>query len=123
VRGMVGFHVSAYSKRVQKSEGKSDVCSQPAQPPKCPECGSERVWKAGLRYTNQGKVQRFECRDCGYRFSESSHMNKNVEAYTMTRRVCVSDNEMKNLVKVETRTEAALRESTQDTKGQIISFA
>jgi len=29
----------------------------------------------------------------------------------------------KNLVKVETRTETALRESTQDVKGQIISFA
>jgi integrase/predicted RNA-binding Zn-ribbon protein involved in translation (DUF1610 family) len=97
--------VNAYSKRVQKSEGKSDVSGQPAQPPKCPECGSERVWKAGLRYTNHGEVQRFECQDCGYRFSDPYHMNKNLEAYTLERRVCVSDDEMKNLATVETQTE------------------
>jgi integrase len=97
--------VNAYSKRVQKSDGKSDVVSQPAQPPKCPECGSIRVWKSGFSYTNQGKVQRFECRDCGYRFSDPYHMNKNLEAYTIERRVCVSDGEMKNLATVEPKTE------------------
>jgi hypothetical protein len=30
------------------------------------------MYKDGLRYTNEGEVQRFLCRVCGYRFSESS---------------------------------------------------
>jgi integrase/predicted RNA-binding Zn-ribbon protein involved in translation (DUF1610 family) len=106
--------VNAYSKRVQKSEGKSDIISQPAQPPnKCPECGSKRIWKDGIRHTTRGEIQRYICRDCGYRFSESNHMNKNSEAYTIERRVCVSDNEMKNLIGVETRTENRLAGATK----------
>ena len=36
---------------------------------KCPECGSERVWKDGIRYTRLGDVQRYLCRNCSYRFS------------------------------------------------------
>lgn len=39
---------------------------------KCPQCGSNRVWKSGLRYSKTGaEVQRWLCRDCGFRFSES----------------------------------------------------
>jgi integrase len=37
----------------------------------CPECGSGRLYKDGLRYTNEGQVQRYLCRACGYRFSEA----------------------------------------------------
>jgi len=47
-----------------------------AQPSKlhCPECGSEKLWKDGLRYigANEEPVQRFLCRSCGYRFSQPS---------------------------------------------------
>jgi transposase-like protein len=40
---------------------------------KCPECGSTRVWRDGLRYLAKGGVvQRWYCRDCGYRFSYGS---------------------------------------------------
>jgi len=39
-------------------------------PLKCPECGSNRIWKDGYRYTDKGPVQRFLCRFCGYRFSD-----------------------------------------------------
>ena len=43
------------------------------QPPKCPQCGSNMVWKDGIRCLNNGfSVQRWLCRDCGYRFSETS---------------------------------------------------
>lgn len=38
----------------------------------CPECGSERVWKDGLRYTRHGQIQRWLCRRCGFRFSKST---------------------------------------------------
>ena len=41
--------------------------------PDCPECGSNRFYKDGLRYTNEGRIQRYLCRDCGYRFSEKSY--------------------------------------------------
>ncbi|RLI41618.1 hypothetical protein DRO59_06470 [Candidatus Bathyarchaeota archaeon] len=37
---------------------------------KCPECGYERVYKDGLRYTRHGIVQRYLCKNCGYRFSQ-----------------------------------------------------
>ena len=36
---------------------------------KCPECGGKRVWKDGIRNTCHGKVQRYYCPDCDYRFS------------------------------------------------------
>lgn len=38
---------------------------------RCPECQSSRLWKDGLRYVNDEAIQRFLCRVCGYRFSES----------------------------------------------------
>jgi integrase len=39
--------------------------------PRCPTCNSARVYRDGLRRRSGGKpVQRFLCRDCGYRFSE-----------------------------------------------------
>ena len=38
---------------------------------KCPKCGSERLYKDGLRYSANGEaIQRYLCRDCGYRFSD-----------------------------------------------------
>jgi integrase len=38
---------------------------------RCPQCGSSRTWKSGLRYLKDGTpVQRLLCRSCGYRFSE-----------------------------------------------------
>jgi integrase len=50
--------------------------SKRSSPPWCPECGSSRLYKDGLRYTNEGPKQRFLCRDCGYRFSEPSVKGK-----------------------------------------------
>jgi len=39
--------------------------------PSCPECGSNRLFKDGKRKLKDGsKVQRFLCRDCGYRFTD-----------------------------------------------------
>jgi integrase len=38
--------------------------------PTCPECGSTKTWKDGTRLTEQGKIQRYCCRECGYRFSK-----------------------------------------------------
>jgi Zn ribbon nucleic-acid-binding protein len=41
--------------------------------PNCPECGSDRIYKDGLRYTNERQIQRYLCRNCGYRFSDKSY--------------------------------------------------
>ncbi|MCK4481630.1 hypothetical protein KAU55_00275, partial [Candidatus Bathyarchaeota archaeon] len=57
-------------KKAGSKNGKS-ARKRPAQPPiKCPECDSLKTWKDGLRYTNLGPMQRYICRDCGYRFSD-----------------------------------------------------
>jgi len=40
--------------------------------PVCPECGSTRTWKDGLRYVQGMAIQRYLCRNCGYRFSEDT---------------------------------------------------
>jgi integrase len=105
----------------------------------CPECGNKKTWKDGLRYVQDTPIQRFLCRSCGYRFSQTTlnrykdpegvqnvhRMPLNMPSSLLSnRQICVTKTSgAKNLVKVETRTETALRESTQDTKGQIVSFA
>ncbi len=42
--------------------------------PICPSCQSTRIFKDGLRIAKEGKIQRYVCRDCGYRFSGSSKL-------------------------------------------------
>jgi len=38
--------------------------------PACPECGSRKIWKDGLRKLADGsRIQRYLCRECGFRFS------------------------------------------------------
>ena len=36
---------------------------------RCPQCGSAKLWRDGIRYTSFGQVQRYLCRNCSYRFS------------------------------------------------------
>ncbi len=58
------------------TDGELGSQAQPRQPSRCcPECGSERLWKDGLRYPRSSQdrpVQRYLCRLCGLRFSEST---------------------------------------------------
>ena len=54
------------------NNGKRAKHSPAAQPPlSCPNCGSERVWKDGFHYNNGRPIQRYLCRLCGFRFSQS----------------------------------------------------
>lgn len=122
-------------------------CTSPRQPqPKCPECGSKRMYKDGLRHLKDGStVQRWLCRDCGYRFSYS-HQKKNCNRSDVSQHVqkiqslnlktpdpltyrcqvsARTRSGAKNLVKVETRQEKAQREGTAqaaDIKGKIVEF-
>lgn len=44
----------------------------------CPECNSKKTWKSGNRYIQDNAIQRFICRECGFRFSDPSFSRKNI---------------------------------------------
>jgi len=46
---------------------------------RCPECGSDRIWRNGHRFLKDGrKIQRYLCRNCSFRFSKHT-LNPEVE--------------------------------------------
>jgi len=131
------------------TEGKLDLSSRPAaQPPKqplpiCPECGSKKVWRDGLRYLDGDVIQRWLCRNCGYRFSEkksqdlSSNPLKTLKkpfkkllnsSYNISngRQVCEAlTRGTKNLTEVHPQTKwaaGATRQTNADVKGRILEF-
>jgi integrase len=108
---------------------------------KCPQCGSEMLYKDGLRYLNNNiSVQRWLCRNCGYRFSEKKALQKSLSGSLNIASVISSNCQgsceapsgappagkaVQTLVEVETRTEKLQREGTEDEatiKGKIIEF-
>jgi integrase/predicted RNA-binding Zn-ribbon protein involved in translation (DUF1610 family) len=101
---------------------------------KCPECGSDLLYKSGLRYLSNGKgVQRYVCRKCGYRFSHGldhqngSHDNHKVliSSYnrTTTRQVCdFLTEESKNLIATEQKETVAGNLQNIEVKGLITQF-
>jgi transposase-like protein len=94
-------------------------------PFQCPECGSNRVWKAGLRHINFGDIQRCICRDCGYRFSDPDFSRKITNrSYDKqdSRQICaLKTKRVKNLVAVEETKQKTAGE--KNIKGEIVSFA
>ncbi|MEM3759577.1 MAG: tyrosine-type recombinase/integrase [Candidatus Bathyarchaeia archaeon] len=118
---------------------------------RCPRCSSEKVWKDGIRYNGFVQVQRFICRNCGYRFSNPNSQKppKNHEKFFLNlsehveriltkplkshqnipsnRQICASQPKgAKNLATVEHPSKSGLAgatEQTADIKGKIIEFA
>jgi len=109
---------------------------------KCPECGSQRVWKDGLRYTFYGEIQRYICRNCSYRFShsdpsESSErlqklhtliLKSNANKTILCRVGATQTKGAKNLVEVESRTQEEAAGATTPTsleiaRGQLVNYA
>lgn len=88
---------------------------------KCPNCHSEKSWKDGIRKTRNGWIQRYICRNCGYRFSESSVLSTNLNN-SGKRQVCAVLTEAKNLTKAEPQ-KSGLAGATLDIKGDIFEFA
>jgi integrase/ribosomal protein S27AE len=93
---------------------------------RCPQCGTGRLYKDGLRYHPDGSnAQRWLCRNCGYRFSQTRPPQKSLYCHINTANTIVSSSqvcdllteESKNLAKVETRQETAQREATTQTTG------
>jgi integrase/predicted RNA-binding Zn-ribbon protein involved in translation (DUF1610 family) len=120
---------------------RSEMNAPAVQPPKqphlraCPECGSERLYKDGIRATAQGDVQRYLCRDCGLRFSHLGSTRKSEwklnsrSTIFSKRQVCVLlTEESKNLTEVEPE-KIAQREGTgvapdqATVKGLLAQFA
>jgi len=117
---------------------------------KCPRCGSEELYKDGLRYLADSSVQRWLCRNCGYRFSGTPLNKSNKLQYLqkVDRQIlnspealplyCQGSSEassrapsatraVKTLATVETRIEEARREDTKQgtatNKGRLVEFA
>jgi len=101
--------------------------------PRCPECGSNRVWKDGVRRTREGPIQRWLCRECGYRFSERHNVFSINPNKKLTCRVGAGSNPVKNSAKavqalkeLEKGLTAGKREPTKvdeaTAKGKIVEF-
>jgi integrase len=106
----------------------------------CPQCGSKKLWRDGLRSPMFGNpIQRWLCRDCNFRFSDPDDAQKAKEAIETvemietkslrskdgivnTHQVCVT--ETKNLVVEQQTTEVLRRNETSETaKGKLVEFA
>ena len=130
-----------FGKEAGPNSGKSERedCSAGASP-LCPQCGSKKLWRDALRYTDFGdKIQRWLCRECGLRFSDpndvknawstkekatrisSANEIKARDDIVSTRQICVT--ETKNLVAEQQKTEVLLRNKIDDVKGKIIEYA
>jgi len=93
----------------------------------CPECGSIKLYRDGFRYPLNGKpIQRWLCRDCGYRFSRKQRSNTLSDKNNLSK---YASFKAKNLLKAIALTEtigktARLKEGDkQDVKGKIVEFA
>jgi integrase len=117
--------------------------------PVCPECGSVRLYKDGMRYLADGSsVQCFLCRVCGYRFSLAKRerplqksLRQNLKGninYNNNRQICASEGGAKNLAgkavsalaEAEGKTTSGpagattpSQTSQADVKGKIVEYA
>ncbi|MBN1784204.1 MAG: site-specific integrase [Candidatus Bathyarchaeota archaeon] len=105
--------------------------------PTCPQCGSTRTWKDGIRHTEYGDIQRYLCRECCYRFSETnSNCSKEPKQVQTIHRlplntpstlffdhqICVLDEKAKNLVEVESRIRKQAAGATKPTDSRMVTF-
>lgn len=92
--------------------------------PTCPECNeSKRVILDGCRYPNGEKIQRYLCKNCGFRFSERNVINK-TEQRCVYQISALKTKRVKNLVRVE-QTEEIGRKArcVTDIKSQLVNFS
>ncbi|MGA3192496.1 MAG: tyrosine-type recombinase/integrase [Candidatus Bathyarchaeia archaeon] len=91
---MADFHIEPQSNghvlgKASSKGGKSGVFAASAGvSPLCPECGSQKVWRDGLRNSLFGhKIQRWLCRNCGFRFSDSENVQRSFSTFERVERV------------------------------------
>lgn len=140
-RGLQGMR-SVFGKASSNGKSGVRVASAGISPP-CPECGSKKVWRDGLRYSLFGdRIQRWLCRNCGLRFSDSEDVERAWSTFerlervdtkslkakadrSRDRRIRVSEDEMINLAEV-TRQETAAGATLLDKatlKGLLVQYA
>jgi len=120
-----------------KLDSFSSSTGQPVNHPlACPECNSQKIWKDGLRRTVIGEVQRWLCRDCGFRFSENGFLRplqkaprwsiNSASGISSSRQVCeLLTEDSKNLATSETRIQEQAAGATQisaDVKGMLVNY-
>jgi integrase/DNA-directed RNA polymerase subunit RPC12/RpoP len=92
----------------------------------CPQCNSTRFWKDGLRYLAGGEtIQRYICKNCGYRFSNPIAKNVNFKAAEKQNRkaITVRNSALTLQFKGEKRAAGAtITSSEAEVKGKIIEF-
>jgi hypothetical protein len=102
----------------------------------CPQCGSSRIFKDGLRFLKDGtSIQRWICRDCNYRFSDRTSLQKtppshfkNCNESGVERQVCeLLTEESENLTEVINPSKSGLAGATTthneaDFNGKIIEY-
>jgi integrase len=116
---------------IRKSPSTEDVGAGPL----CPSCGSFKTWRDGFRWNNEKtvKVQRYLCRDCGFRFSateNSAKLLKAVAALPSERQICAfiaatQSSEAKNLESAQRKVcaeDASLNAHTQGALTQFYSY-
>lgn len=92
----------------------------------CPECHSTELYRDGLRYSASGKIQRWLCRTCGYRFTLGHKDSKTNHAIGKNSQVCVILQEAKNLTTAALEKSAGEQATTLDqqtTKGLRLQYA
>lgn len=131
------------SERVFGNKAGANTCKSDSSfagtSPLCPQCGSAKVWRDALRYTDFGdKIQRWLCRKCGLRFSDpndvknawgsrekaakfsSANEIKACNDTLYTSQICVT--ETKNLAAEQQKTEVLRRNETSTANGKIIEY-
>lgn len=97
----------------------------------CPECGSTKLYKDGRRYLSDGSsVQRFLCRSCNLRFSETEPLQKSSERSLNTpsgivgaRQLCAAiEEKAKKLVTLEKTSASAGEPQSAEVNALIMVF-
>jgi len=88
--GKAAFHKNTLDKSGFKGGKLVSLTEHPPQqlpnqplPEKCPDCGSQKLYRDGWRHIPKGKIQRYLCRNCGYRFSQG--LSKSVQKIKIPR--------------------------------------
>jgi integrase/ribosomal protein L37AE/L43A len=110
--GLARSQSSIFGSEAGANGGKSEFVEGSAgASPLCPQCNSKKVYRDGLRYkSDKSSVQRWLCRDCGFRFSkrplqETSKRSLNTSsALASKRQICALG--AKNLSATELKTVA-----------------
>ena len=131
--GVFGIKSSPHFCKSEPTEGSIGI----SQSPLCPQCKSKKVWRDGSRYNMfDDKIQRWLCKECGHRFSDTEDLQKarnmfervemvdtkslkSKDDIVATNQICVT--ETKNLVAEQQTIEVPRR--NEENRGKIVEHA